>query len=634
MNERIEFLKTVEPFHLLPDEVLQGAAASLQERKYRKDTIIYHQDLTELEGVDIIVKGQYDAFFYDSKKVKRLEEHYSRGVVYGGGSVLLNKKKSIRTVLAHKGTEILFLPKDDFKTICKAYDDFFHYFTGHFGNKMLNDDYAHFAGRNNTKEENYIEADQLFSRKIGTVEPRSIASCPVDTPIYRAAEIMRKARVSCLFVEGGENEIIGYVTDISLRDNVVAKRLDAGLPVSEVLETPVYTIDSEAYVYEAILMMFQNQIRYVLVRQADQYIGFLSRNRLTAEQAQSPFVFIQSVKLALSDKELKSKWDKVPEIVYQLLTRGVKAEIVNQVITAVSDSILLKVIDGALQKMGPPPAKFVFMALGSEGRMEQTLLTDQDNAIIYEDKANEQRETVRAYFLDFAGQVSDRLNAAGFKYCVGGYMAKNPKWTHSLSHWKRNYDEWMMLSAPDTVMNIATFFDCRYIYGDISLMDQLQAHLDKALQEPLSKFLYNMASNALQYEPPLTFFNTFRTFSQGEQKVFNMKKAMTPIVDLARMYALKNRIFKTNTGERLRALYDNGKFQEKEYRELLQAYYYLMSLRLKRQAESIINDKSEPDNFLDPHTLTVVEQSSLKEIFKVIKEFQQSIRMEFQNTFF
>lgn len=90
-----------------------------------------------------------------------------------------------------------------------------------------------------------------------------------------------------------------------------------------------------------------------------------------------------------------------------------------------------------------PPAKFVFIALGSEGRKEQTLKTDQDSAIIYEDKANEQRELVRAYFLDFATKVSDRLNDIGFVYCDGGYMASNPQWTHSLSHWKRNYKSWI-----------------------------------------------------------------------------------------------------------------------------------------------------------------------------------------------
>src|SRR5690606_10062063 len=143
------------------------------------------------------------------------------------------------------------------------------------------------------------------------------------------------------------------------------------------------------------------------------------------------------VKLATSLEELKQKWQKVPEIVFQLLTRGVRSEIVNQVVTSVSDAILLKVIEGAIEESGPPPAKFAFMVLGREGRKEQTLRTDQDNAIIYEDKANEQRELVRDYFLKFADMVSTRLNEVGFSFCEGGFMAKNPKWTHSLSHWKR-----------------------------------------------------------------------------------------------------------------------------------------------------------------------------------------------------
>lgn len=636
LTDRIKFLKSVEPFDKLPEKVLQGVAESMKEVRHKKNTFIYHQDLTELDGIDVIMEGQYDAFFYDSKKTKRLEERYPKGSVYGGGSVLLNKKKSIRTVLAHKGTHVLTLPKDDFKALCHGYDDFFHFFTNRFGRKLLNDDYAHFAMRNHTREENFIHADQMYSRRIETVQPREIVSCLPETPIYQVGQIMKERKVSCLFIrkEGEREEYIGYITDTALINKAIADKIDLDRPISDIMDQPVLSISTEAFVYEAILKMFQDKLRYFLVKHDDKFIGFLSRNRLTSEQAQSPFVFIQSVKLAQSVEELRSKWKKVPEIVFQLLSRGVKAEIVNQVVSAVSDAISVKVISGALEELGPPPAKFVFMALGSEGRKEQTLLTDQDNAIIYEDKANEQRELVRAYFLEFAERVSERLDRIGFKYCTGGFMAKNPRWTHSLSHWKANYEKWMKQSLPETVINIATFFDCRYIYGEKSLMTELQAYLDYELSQPLSKFLANMATNALQYEPPLTFFRSFRTFSQGDQKVFNLKRAMTPIVDLARMYALKNRLFITNTGERLKALYEVGVFNEKEYQELYQAYYYLMGIRLRQQADTIINDMGEPDNNLDPHSLTTVEQSSLKEIFKVIKEFQQRIKMEFQNTFF
>jgi CBS domain-containing protein len=160
-------------------------------------------------------------------------------------------------------------------------------------------------------------------------------------------------------------------------------------------------------------------------------------------------------------------------------------------------------------------------------------------------------------------------------------------------------------------------------------MDELHEFLDTELQKPVDRFFHYMAVNALQYEPPLTFFNNIRTFTHGSQQVFNLKRTMSPIVDLVRMYALKHRIFATNTGERLDALKTLGVFTEREIQELLQAYYYLMGVRLKKQAVQIISDNVVPDNFLDPKTLTKVEQVTLKEIFKVISDFQLKIKVGF-----
>jgi CBS domain-containing protein len=343
-------------------------------------------------------------------------------------------------------------------------------------------------------------------------------------------------------------------------------------------------------------------------------------------------VFIQSVKSSLSDEELKRKWDSVPHFVNQLLERGVNAQIANQVVTTIADTIAQKVIEGVIEHVGPPPAKFVFMVLGSEGRKEQTFKTDQDNAIIYEDKANEHREEVREYFLEFATEVSGRLNSIGISYCTGGFMAQNPKWTHSLSHWKRNYVSWMAESLPETVINFSTFFDCRFVYGEAAIMDELKVFLNEELQKPMDKLFYNMAINALQYEPPLTFFNTIRTFTKNSREVFDIKKAMTPIVDLVRVYALKNRVFEVNTGERMKSLLKMEVFTETAYHELYQSYYFLMSMRLKKQAIQIIQDKKEPDNYIDLSTLTKIERVTLKEIFKVIGNFQSKIKIEFTNS--
>jgi CBS domain-containing protein len=632
MNERVKYLQSITPFNLLPIEVLQGVAEQLEEVTYSKDKIIYQQEVSKLKGVDIIVKGGYESFFYDSVQNKRLIEHHEPGFCYGGVSVLLNRRQSLRTVIAKKGTLVYFLHRRHFRVLCKEYEDFFLYFTAEFGKRMQNEEFVHFFKRPPAFEESYLEADQLYSRKVESIEYRPIVQCNDVTPVYEAARQMAANKVSCLFVTNEQQHIIGYVTDITLRDKVIAEQKSPQDPVVEFMDNPIVSINIEAYVYEALLMMFSTKTRYLLVEKQGEYIGFLSRNKLLSEQAQSPLVFIQSVKSALSDEELKRKWDSVPHFVNQLLERGVNAQIANQVVTTIADTIAQKVIEGVIEHVGTPPAKFVFMVLGSEGRKEQTFKTDQDNAIIYEDKANEHREEVREYFLEFATQVSGRLNSIGIAYCTGGFMAQNPKWTHSLSHWKRNYTSWMAESLPETVIHFSTFFDCRFVYGDATIMDELKVFLNEELQKPMDKLFYNMTINALQYVPPLTFFNNIRTFTKNSREVFDIKKAMTPIVDLVRVYALKNRIFEVNTGERMKALRKSEVFSETGFNELYQSYYFLMSMRLKNQATQIIHDKKEPDNYIDISNLTKIERVTLKEIFKVIGNFQSKIKIEFTNT--
>ncbi len=634
LAKRIEFLKTVRPFDALSEDALEAVAGLLVEVKYAKDTLLYQQEITKMKGVDIIVDGEYESFFYDSAHNKRLVEHHYQGYCYGGISVLLNRKRSLRTAIAKKGTVVYFLPRKEFRNLCHTYEEFFQYFSTEFGRRMLNEDFAHFAKRQASVEEVYTASDQIYSRRIASVEPREIVSCDTDTPAFQAARLMAENKLSCLFVKDHSGTIIGYITDITLRDKIVAQQADAAQPVSGIMDKPIVSISALAYVHEAILLMYRTKTRYLLVENDKKFVGFISRNKLLTEHAQSPLVFIQSVKVAQTVDDIKSKWERVPHIVTQLLERGVHAETVNDVITTVADTIAVKVIEGVIEEVGPAPAKFAFIVLGSEGRKEQTLKTDQDNAIIYEDKANEHREEVRAYFLKFASIVSGRLDYIGFSYCTGGYMASNPQWTHSLSHWKRNYLSWMQESLPETVIKFSTFFDCRFIYGEVGIMDELKQFLDAELQKPMEKLFFHMAKNALQYEPPLTFFNNIKTITVGSKEVFDIKKSMTPIVDLVRVYALKNRVFKENTGERLKALKEIGVFSETDFQELMQCYYFLMSLRLKTQASKIIQDKEIPDNYIDPRSLTKIERVTLKEIFRTIQNFQSKIKLEFTNNLF
>ncbi len=474
----------------------------------------------------------------------------------------------------------------------------------------------------------------LYQRRVGQLISQHIRACDLQTPIYEAAGIMSQQNISCLFVQNDQQHMVGYVTDSILRDSVVAQKADVHQPVCQVMETALVTVDSQTFVMEAMLLMFQTGTQYLLVKEQGKYLGVLSQPQLLSEQSHSTFAFMSAVRQATHVEQLKQLWEQVPEVVMHLFSTGVPAEFVNQAITTVSDTITQKIIEGVIEELGTPPARFTFMALGSEGRREQTLKTDQDNAIIYEDTAPEQREDVRVYFPRLATLVSDRLHEVGFDYCTGGFMAKNPEWTHSLSHWKRNYERWLQTISPETVMHFAAFFDGRFIYGDTFLIEELKHFQDQLLQAPLDRFLYYMANNALQYEPPLTFFNNFRTFSKGSQQVFNLKKTMTPIVDLVRVYALQQRIFLTHTVERMEALKNKGVFSEKEYQELRQAYCFLMDIRLKKQARQIISEGTDPDNYLDPKSLTIIEQATLKAICRIIENFQLKIKINFTKSLF
>ncbi len=631
MESKLELLKSTTPFNILPENVLIEIVTLLQEEYYPKEKSLYQQNTTKLKGIDIIAEGEFESFFYDTDQNKRNLEILRRGQTFGGISVLLNKRKALKTIIAKKETKIYHLHRKEFKSLCAAYEEFFQYFTADFGKKMLDDEFAHFYRKPASFEESYIAADQFFSRKIEGMAYKELVTANQNTPIFEVAKKMSQNKVSCLFVEDDDEKIIGFVTDIILRDKVIAGQKHSEDQIITVTDNNIITINKEAYIYEAVLMMFRTKTRYILIEESPgNFLGFLSRNRLLNEQAQSPLLFIQSVKLANSSIELKSKWQEVPVIVSQLLGRGVHAEIVNEVITTIADTISLKVIEEVFTEIGPAPAKFVYIVLGSEGRKEQTLKTDQDNAIIYEDKANEQRELVREYFLEFATRVSDKLNEIGFVYCTGDFMAKNPKWTHSLSHWKRNYKAWIDDALPESAIKFSTFFDCRAIYGHTPIIDELREFVDTELKKPTEKFFVYMAKNALQYEAPLTFFKNIKTFTQGKKEVFDIKRAMTPIVDLVRVYALQNRIFqKENTGERLKALKQLGIFTETQFNELMQSYYYLMGLRLRKQAQLMIENKVEAQNIIDIESLSKIEQATIKEIFKTIASFQEGIKIKF-----
>ncbi len=293
---------------------------------------------------------------------------------------------------------------------------------------------------------------------------------------------------------------------------------------------------------------------------------------------------------------------------------------VTRFITTVADLALENAVENALEKCGPAPAGWMYMLMGSEGRTEQTLRTDQDSAIVYEEGDHQE------YFIELGSFVSRRLNDLGFLFCKGNVMASNPKWVMKAADWEKAFTRWVDEPEPLAVMQSCIFFDLRCGLGEKEFESGLRDHISKLLGSQSGLFFYHMAQNALKHSVPLGWFGGL---SQSSKTQLDIKKAMLPIVDHARIYVLKNGIEKTNTRERIIALMEQKSYKGSDAEDALAALEFFNGLRLRHQVEQLKNG-ADPDNEINPSILDKQSRDDLIFCLKLSKNLQQNIGLNFR----
>ncbi len=459
----------------------------------------------------------------------------------------------------------------------------------------------------------------------------NIPGYETTTSIQALSRLMSKHRHSCVLIRDDKKVPVGIVTDSDIRRRVVSEGIDPSTPVSQIMSFPLIPIDGDAMIYEAITRMKENSIRHVLVRDSrGEITKYISAKKLILNHQYSLSFLSQEIKNAASPDELFDLKDRIPRLITTLVNCGAYPQNITKIITSISEAILSRLINFAIEALGPPPARFAFMVMGSVGREEQTLKTDQDNAIIFEDIDDDQlRERAKGYFLEFGNRVCGWLDRTGYDYCPGDVMAKNPKWCVSLSGWKNYFQDWIENATPQDLLDTKIFFDFRFVFGEKSLCENLRAHLDEQL-EGKSAFMAHLVQNCLFFKPPIGIFKKLIVEPAGEHREkISLKKCMTPIVDMARIYSLKYRIHATGTLERLKALAGEDIFNTSDYEEITQAYNYLMQTRFRHQSECISNN-SPADNYIDPKLLTRTDQVMLKEVLSSVAGFQTRLSNDFK----
>jgi PAS domain S-box-containing protein len=486
------------------------------------------------------------------------------------------------------------------------------------------------------KEKDLIVEELMTAGMFMNSSVKSIAhklpSCEINTTIHEAISLMVKKKSEAVLVHIEENKPIGIITDTDLGERIISKELDLKSSVSQIMSAPLITLPEHAMLFEALILMREKDVSHVCIEDVEGSVTeAVNIKEIAHAKYQTHTLLLQRIKIADSYEELKDIFDSIPLLLKILIESGAKTDVITRINSNFSHEITEKIIEFTLKNFEEPPIDFAFMTLGSVGRGEQTFLTDQDNALIFEDVDEERYDSVKEYFLKLAEVINKKLNEIGYNLCEGEIMAMNPKWCLSLSEWKDKYGKWIINSSPQDLIDVNIFFDIRHSGGKKNLTDSLRDYIYEIVKDR-NLFFYHLADNVLSIKPPISFFGNFIVESTKENKsVFDIKKVIMLINSIARLYTLKNNIKETNTLRRLFKLNQTGVFSDNHYKLLSKNYNYLMLMRLNHQLERIGNNL-EPNNLISPKKLTEIERTTLKKIFSHLSDFQSKISLDFKGT--
>jgi CBS domain-containing protein len=456
-------------------------------------------------------------------------------------------------------------------------------------------------------------AGQELTTPVGALVTRAPLVVSGDASVAQAARAMREAGTSAALVS---TEPPGILTDRDLRSRVLADGLSPQTPVRAVMSCPLVALPAETPLFEALRRMLEHEIHHLPVTRGGEVVAVLGDTDLLRHQARSPLALLTRIEHVRDEEELSGYSAEVMGVAATLFAGGLGVVQISGAIASLGDVLARRLLTLAERELGPPPCPYAWMALGSEGRMEQVLLTDQDNAIAY----LEDTDDARAYFAELATRVVGGLVRAGFPPCPGGYMATT--WCRPLADWRALFRRWVDVPEPQALLEAQIFFDFRRVHGGLSL-EPLEGVLLAAGRHEL--FLGHLARAALRGRPPLGFRGRLRT----EDGRIDLKAGgIAATVMLARAYALAAGSGARPTLQRLSDAARAGTLSRSAAEVLSESFRFLIRLRLQEQLRSARSGE-EPSNRVRVEALTELERRRLAEAFEAVRKLQDATALRF-----
>ncbi|MCT4554586.1 MAG: DUF294 nucleotidyltransferase-like domain-containing protein [Pelagimonas sp.] len=589
------FLSAVHPYDALSPQAIDALLPKFKSKLFFAGDDIYRLD-EQLEGLFLIHEGQVEVRDENDVPVSLLGRRNSFGE-----RGLLRDGRAVTQARAIEDTLLVILPAEDFDTLLAEQPAARKFFDRSRAAKPRKNDLAH--------------------SRVETLMGRNPLTCPPGTTVQEAAVLMRDARVSSVCVTQ-DDHLDGIATIRDVSGKIVAGGLPFDTPVEAIMTADPLTLSPSDIGSDVLHLMMERHIGHVPVTEGGKLVGIVTQTDLTRFQAVSSAELVSEIAHATTAEEMAEVTARIPQLLVQLVAGGNRHEIVTRLITDIADTATRRLLALAEEKFGPPPVPYLWLACGSQGRQEQTGVSDQDNCIMIDDAVSDAQ---MGYFADLAKFVCDGLDICGYVYCPGDMMATNPRWCQPVRVWRDYFKGWIAKPDNEAQMLASVMFDLRPIGGSTGLFEDLQEDTLNAAAKN-SIFVAHMVGNSLKHTPPLGLLRGFATIRSGEHKnTLDLKhNGVVPVVDLGRVYALQGKLVEVNTRARLEAAIHAGVLSAAGGQDLLDAYDLIAESRLEHQAAQI-KAGGRPDNFLAPADLSDFERSHLRDAFVVVKSLQSAV---------
>ncbi len=481
------------------------------------------------------------------------------------------------------------------------------------------------------REELLEKAQSLLlnlSRPLGQVM-QDIVHCPGRADLRQAAKLMQAHAVDHLLVIDDQLEASGMLTRDEIIRSVFLAGADPEQKVSSVMIAPQASGPEDLALIQAWQEMGRKKAEQLLVvDHRGRPRGTVTSRKLAELIIQTGTTILPGAEPVLELAELRSMVLQLPDLIEPLVRNRCLSSASTGIITRISDQAVLSVVSLLEMELGPPPAPYALVVLGSLARKEPTLLSDQDNALVYSDPVPDRSQFCRDYFQRFGERLNLLLAELGFPLCPGGLMAGNPRWNQPLSKWKEYFTKWITEPETKNIMDTVTFFDLRAVCGDLNLVEELKNHATSLLR--IHPMLCSLLSReCLQYRTPLGLFGKIQTEEdEAHGNRLNLKNPLRIIVNLVRLYSMVNGVPESNSLRRLQLLKEAGVVPGRLRRGIEQAFDYLTLLQLSSQIRTV-KQRETMTSFVDLDDMSEIEISTIKVIFNEINAFQARLKHDF-----